>query len=103
MRKSIAEVQASRNQTARRVTQPTYPIASDETQVRTSSSDAPLSKRWPSVHVPASPPASDSSPVALSPTGDEIEVQNGITVLPAKSLPATKPFVGHAAMPHQMG
>lgn len=34
---------------------------------------------------------------------DDVDVQNGITVLPLKSLPLTKLFTGQAAMPHQIG
>ena len=34
---------------------------------------------------------------------EDEEVQNGITVLPVKSLPLTKLSIGHAAIPHQIG
>ena len=46
---------------------------------------------------------SAASSFALSPTPDEAEVQNGMTVLPLKSFALTKLFTGHAASPHQMG
>ncbi|WCA41034.1 hypothetical protein PGB23_00895 [Bifidobacterium pseudolongum subsp. pseudolongum] len=57
--------------------------------------------RWPSFQSPVV--ASLASSLALDPSGELTDVQNGITVLPLKSLPCTKLFTGHAASPHQIG
>ena len=54
-------------------------------------------------HFQSPVPARSASRVPLSPIPDEEEVQNGITVLPVKSLFSTKLSTGHAAMPHQIG
>ena len=58
-------------------------------------------KRMPSSQVPL--PAASSSSVPLSPRPELELVQKGTTVLPVKSLAATKLLTGQAAMPHQMG
>ena len=71
------------------------------TQLAMSASLLPRLNRWPSSQVPASTNSASSSP--LWPMPEETEVQNGMTVLPVKSLTATKLLMGHAAMPHQMG
>ena len=70
-------------------------------QLSTSSWLTPEEKRWPSCHSPV--PASSASNSPLSPRPELEEVQNGMTVLPVKSLASTKPSTGQAAMPHQMG
>ncbi|MDY3689560.1 MAG: hypothetical protein SO032_03670 [Bifidobacterium pseudolongum] len=57
--------------------------------------------RWPSFQSPVV--ASLASSLALDPSGELTDVQNGITVLPLKSLPCTKLFTGHTASPHQIG
>ena len=67
----------------------------------TSASSAPDRNLIPSCQSPV--PARSASRVPLSPIPDEEEVQNGITVLPVKSLFSTKLSTGHAAMPHQIG
>ena len=67
----------------------------------TSASSAPDRNFIPSFQSPV--PARSASRVPLSPIPDEEEVQNGITVLPVKSLFSTKLSTGHAAMPHQIG
>lgn len=41
--------------------------------------------------------------VALSPRPDDVEVQNGMAVLPAKSFSVTRRLMGQAVMPRQMG
>ena len=48
-------------------------------------------------------PAISASKAPLSPMLELEDVQNGITVLPVKSLAVTKALTGHAAMPHQIG
>ena len=48
-------------------------------------------------------PACFSSNLPLSPSPEDVDVANGITVLPEKSLSCTKLFTGHAAIPHQIG
>ncbi len=50
-----------------------------------------------------SPFAISSSNFPLCPSPLDAEVQNGITVLPVKSLSLTKLFTGQAAIPHQIG
>ena len=57
--------------------------------------------RWPSFQSPVV--ASFARLLALEPSGELADVQNGITVLPLKSLARTKAFTGHAASPHQIG
>ena len=41
--------------------------------------------------------------IPLSPISNEEEVQNGITVLPVKSLESAKVSTSHAALPRQTG
>ena len=48
-------------------------------------------------------PAISQSSFPLSPKPELAEVQNGITVLPEKSLLFTKVFTDQAAIPHQIG
>ena len=55
-----------------------------------SDSDAQLRKRSPSSQLPV--PASSLSSSPLCPRPEDVEVQNGITVLPVKSFAFTKPF-----------
>ena len=74
---------------------------SPDTQFLTSSSDTPELKRIPSCQSP--PPAFSSRSSPLSPKPELAEVQNGITVFPAKSFVSTKLSTGHAAIPHHMG
>ena len=57
--------------------------------------------RWPSFQSPVE--ASFARLLALEPSGELADVQNGITVLPLKLLARTKAFTGHAASPHQIG
>lgn len=45
----------------------------------------------------------DSKFFPLFPRPLDAEVQNGITVLPLKSLALTKVFTGQATIPHQIG
>ena len=71
------------------------------TQSTTSASSTPDRNLMPSCQSPV--PARSASRVPLSPIPDEEEVQNGITVLPVKSLFSTNVSTGHAAMPHQIG
>ena len=71
------------------------------TQSRTVASDVPDENLRPSSQSPV--PANSSSCRPLSPKPELDEVQNGITVLPLKSLASIKPFTGQAAIPHQMG
>ena len=66
-----------------------------------SESDGDELKRWPSAQVP--PFASCDNNFPLWPKPDDEDVQNGITVFPLKSLALTNVFVGHAAIPHQIG
>lgn len=49
------------------------------------------------------PFAAAAKSAALLPNADDAEVQNGITVLPAKSFCRTNDLTGHAAPPHQIG
>ena len=62
-------------------------------QLVTSASLLPRLNRWPSSQVPV--PASSASSSPLWPMPEEAEVQNGMTVLPVKSFPATKLLMGH--------
>lgn len=78
-----------------------YPKSSPFTQSCTSEADAPEEKRWPTCQSPVL--ASCASRAPLSPMPELDEVAKGMTVLPVKSFALTKPFTGHAAMPHQMG
>ena len=48
-------------------------------------------------------PAACLSSSPLFPMPELEEVQNGMTVFPAKSFAFIKPSTGHAAIPHQMG
>ena len=74
---------------------------SPSTHAATSLAAVPPAKRRPSSHSPV--PAIAARSCALEPMGDEPDVQNGMTVLPVKSLPATKLSIAHEALPHQMG
>lgn len=56
---------------------------------------------FPSSQFPLS--AMDSKFFPLFPRPLDAEVQNGITILPLKSLALTKVFTGQAAIPHQIG
>ena len=66
-----------------------------------SESDGLELKRCPSSQLPV--PASSFSNPPLCPKEDDADVQNGIMVLPVKSLALTKVSTGHAATPHQIG
>ena len=57
--------------------------------------------RWPSFQSPVE--ASFARLLALEPSGELADVQNGITVLSLKSLARAKAFTGYAASPHQIG
>ena len=48
-------------------------------------------------------PAISANSCPLSPSPEDAEVANGITVLPVKSLFSIKESTGHAAIPHQIG
>ena len=48
-------------------------------------------------------PAASANNSPLCPSPEDAEVQNGITVLPLKSLASTNVFTGQAATPHQIG
>ena len=67
----------------------------------TSSASALWLKRWPSCQSPVPAASARSSP--LSPIGEDEDVQKGMTVLHAKSLPYANPLTGQAAIPHQIG
>lgn len=69
-----------------------------ETQLATSSGLTPAENLLPfcQSHVPAC----FFSKFPLSPNPEEVDVANGITVFPSKSLSCTKLFTGHAAIPH---
>ena len=71
------------------------------TQASISPAAALPEKRSPSSHSPE--PANAARFCPLEPMGDEPDAQNGMTVLPAKSLPATNPSTTQDASPHQMG
>src|SRR5699024_9631984 len=75
--------------------------ASPASHSATSLSLAEALKRIPSCQSPE--PASWARFSALLPRPELAEVQNGITRLPEKSLPVTKPLTGQPARPHQMG
>lgn len=70
-------------------------------QDATSSLLAPELNLFPSCQSPV--PAISASNLPLSPSSEDADVQNGITVLPVKSLELINVFTGHAAIPHQIG
>jgi len=74
---------------------------SDLTHLEISDSDAPELNLCPAFQLPV--PAIFCNKLPLSPIPDDADVQNGITVLPVKSLPFTKLLTGHAAIYHQIG
>ena len=75
---------------------PTYNLLSIHSCI--SESDAPELNLCPSFQFPEL--ASSCSNFPLWPKLDEAEVQNGITVLPVKSLSLTKVSTGQTAIPH---
>lgn len=71
------------------------------TQSVASAVGAEAAKRWPSSQSPV--PARSARVPTLPPMPELADVQNGTTVLPAKSLASAKVLSGHAASPYQMG